>query len=521
MVLFVAMAEAGLAVAEAPPVIQPVSWLLFGSRGCEDCEWLMRNFFPALRSDSPLPLPPVIKIDTDADGGYRELLGLEQRLGTTGDHLPALLAGLSLYHGKAAIVEARDELLDAAVNQFPLPLEEVTRQRLAAFIVPAADQVAALSHPTPATASTGSILAAASSYASARLLFFETPGCRKCSRIERQLSYIQTQFSEATIARINVRENSGRQLQVAIARRLGIPPEHRLNVPMVASGTKVLAEAELTDAALAHLVGTAPAVPFWMHWDEEDEMRVASAELRSLGRSFSVIGILLAGLIDGINPCAFAVIVFLVSYLTLNRARPRWESLWCGTMFCLGVFVCYLLIGLGFTQAVDFLGQWQGLSRAVLLATGVICLFFAVGATVDAVRAYRYGPQAMRFGIPKRVSALIHRLIREHNRPHLMALGTLVLGFAVSSLELVCTGQIYLPVIMYIGSDGREAGALFLLLVYNLAFILPLMVVLLLGVYGIGSQRLAAWGHKHAAATRALTAAAILALAVALFVIAF
>ena len=56
-----------------------------------------------------------------------------------------------------------------------------------------------------------------------------------------------------------------------------------------------------------------------------------------------------AGLVDGINPCAFAVIVFFISFLTVYKYTRR-EILVVGSAYCFAVFVAYVLIGLGLFQ---------------------------------------------------------------------------------------------------------------------------------------------------------------------------
>ena len=123
----------------------------------------------------------------------------------------------------------------------------------------------------------------------------------------------------------------------------------------------------------------------------------------------------------------------------------------------------------------------------------------------------------MKFGMPKSLHKIVHRLIREDVSKHALGVGAFVVGVAVSSVELVCTGQIYLPIIIFINSTARGLKSVLLLTVYNTAFILPLIVVVILGAAGLGSERLAKWGRKNAVASRALTLALVLGLAGVMF----
>jgi cytochrome c biogenesis protein CcdA len=127
----------------------------------------------------------------------------------------------------------------------------------------------------------------------------------------------------------------------------------------------------------------------------------------------------------------------------------------------------------------------------------------------------------MRFGMPKAVHKAAHSLIRRQVGRGVLGLGTVLLGMMVSALELVCTGQIYLPSLILMNQSGRNLRSLLLLIAYNVAFIVPLVLVVVLGVYGVGSKQLAAWGKRHAALTRALMALLFVGLAALLFVLAW
>jgi thiol-disulfide isomerase/thioredoxin len=61
---------------------------------------------------------------------------------------------------------------------------------------------------------------------------------------------------------------------------------------------------------------------------------------------FTPLGVFAAGLIDGINPCAFTVIILFISFLTLQGYNKR-QILAIGWSFILAVFITYVLIGLG------------------------------------------------------------------------------------------------------------------------------------------------------------------------------
>jgi len=69
----------------------------------------------------------------------------------------------------------------------------------------------------------------------------------------------------------------------------------------------------------------------------------------------------------------------------------------------------------------------------------------------------------------------------------------------VSILELACTGQLYLPTIAYLVQTGSTRPAEVAALgAYNLAFIIPLVIVVLAVYYGVSSRRIGTWFSRRA-----------------------
>ena len=72
-----------------------------------------------------------------------------------------------------------------------------------------------------------------------------------------------------------------------------------------------------------------------------------------------------------------------------------------------------------------------------------------------------------------------------------LVIGSLSVGFLVSILESLCTGQVYLPTIVFMTrAPGMQAAAVGYLLLYNVMFILPLVAVLAMAGFGVRSDTL-------------------------------
>ncbi len=84
-----------------------------------------------------------------------------------------------------------------------------------------------------------------------------------------------------------------------------------------------------------------------------------------------------------------------------------------------------------------------------------------------------------------------------------LVLSALVTGFLVSILEAVCTGQLYLPTIAFVlKSTPLKLQALLYLVIYNLMFILPLLIIFLLALFGVTSGQFANFLKKNLAGVK-------------------
>jgi cytochrome c biogenesis protein CcdA len=177
-----------------------------------------------------------------------------------------------------------------------------------------------------------------------------------------------------------------------------------------------------------------------------------------------------AGLLDGINPCAFSVLLFFVAFLfTLQRGRA--DLLTFGLVYIGAIYLTYLGIGLGLLKVFQ-LGAphlFARLGAGLMIVLGLVNLkdyfWFGVGPTLS---------------IPKIGAAARDRWMRQATLP-----ATAVVGFLVGICEFPCTGGIYVGILGLLAAETTFATGLGYLLAYNLMFVLPLVALLLL----IGNRR--------------------------------
>ena len=321
--------------------------------------------------------------------------------------------------------------------------------------------------------------------------YFYQTGCKVCSRVEADLNYMKTRYPQIIVDEFNIYENIdlGQWLMKQAGRKDDVATP-----ALFINDTMLIGEEEITPAAIEELLieNENGAEGIWHNFDGDEEAATG------LFDNLSWLTIAFAGLIDGLNPCAFATLIFFVSYLSLSQRQGR-EILFCGASFTGGVFLAYLVVGLGFYQVLDLLGGvLQFLSNIVYGLTAIFCLVLAVLSIRDAVRVGKGGTADMGLHLPDKLRKRINSRIRAGRKASAYIWFAFVTGLIISMLELACTGQIYLPTIIFMTSqDSMQMQAIFYLLLYNFMFIIPLIVVFILAFYGTNSKDLTKFLEKH------------------------
>ena len=478
------------------------SWiLLFGSKDCSDCE-AVKAAWPEDFAAGHKPSLVFLEIENSANyqllGKIEQLLQIEEPASS----FPLFLLGRRLISDIDEFYELEDEYLSLAAQQLDLPelqaLSDYVQSNPAALLtwnVPVALNTKQPPSSVPA------------SPASSQLLYFLQKGCQNCSRQLRELQQLAKVLPGLQVDCYDIGTEEG-QLMLQRARQVLHLPDGDENItPMLAWENGYIAHRLARAEELLEIMQNRQddaEPPFWKTEFSADERRSLQAGQGQLLRRATVGVIAAAGLIDGINPCAFATSIFLIGYLLYLKRRAR-EIILIGFCFCLGVFVSYLLFGLGFSFLIDFLQQLYWLKTALYLIFALLAGVFAFMHLRDALRYRRSGKSSdMEMGLSLDTHRKIHKHIKHFTRFNSWMLipAALVLGAIVSSLELACTGQIYLPTLAAINSAGMQWRAFNLLLLYNFFFIVPLLIVTGLAAYGVGAQSIAKWARNNVFGTK-------------------
>ncbi|MBI5076821.1 GAP family protein [Candidatus Falkowbacteria bacterium] len=182
--------------------------------------------------------------------------------------------------------------------------------------------------------------------------------------------------------------------------------------------------------------------------------------------------------IDSINPCAFAVLIFLILYLM--NVKNRMFMLKIGLVYISIIFIVYFLSGLGLLSFI----QSIHLTRFFYYFTAALAIVFGLLNLKDV---FWYG-KGISLAIPESKKAIIQKYIRRATLP-----AAIVLGILVALFELPCTGAIYLAILSLLAEKNTWFQAIAYLLIYNVVFVLPLLFILLAVYFGLAPEKVENW----------------------------
>ena len=196
------------------------------------------------------------------------------------------------------------------------------------------------------------------------MLFFYKPGCRDCERVRDQLNRPAAAFPQMTLEERNIESPSEALLNESLATRFRIRDTLHQVAPAVFTQTGALVRDGIDFPALGTLLRDAAAIPPDAAWADAAPPALDAAETRIVHRYAALDRGVLAttGLLDGINPCAFATIIFLLSYLQIARRTLRG-----GQRDALGLRPLYKAAFIA-PLIVIFLLAWAGMRSDALIA---------------------------------------------------------------------------------------------------------------------------------------------------------
>ncbi|HCA67584.1 MAG: hypothetical protein A2249_02155 [Candidatus Jacksonbacteria bacterium RIFOXYA2_FULL_44_7] len=213
--------------------------------------------------------------------------------------------------------------------------------------------------------------------------------------------------------------------------------------------------------------------------------------------------VLVSALIDSINPCAFSILLITIAFLlSIKSARSRILSI--GGAYIFGIFLVYILIGLGIFQTLHLFNTPHFMAK---VGAVVLILF----GTINLINEF-FPSFPIKLRIPVKTHQAIGSLMEKGSLP-----AALFLGLLVGLCEFPCTGGPYLMVLGLLHDSATYLRGFLYLLLYNFVFVLPLVIILLMACDSGVLSKVEDWRSEKLKEMRLITGIIMTALGILIF----
>jgi len=195
----------------------------------------------------------------------------------------------------------------------------------------------------------------------------------------------------------------------------------------------------------------------------------------------TLITVLTTAAIDSINPCAIGVLILMIS-VVLTGGRSLKRMLVLGMFYIGAVALTYLIAGLGLIYFLTTIPL--AITEYISIGVGSLVIF----AGLLEIKDYFWYGRGLSLTIPPYFAKRLHNMAAGNTT----IVGVTLLGVFVAGVELPCTGAPYLAILTILSQNFNFAAFLMLVL-YNIVFVLPLIVILLLVASGKKLQEVKQW----------------------------
>ena len=211
-----------------------------------------------------------------------------------------------------------------------------------------------------------------------------------------------------------------------------------------------------------------------------------------------------AGFLDGIHPCAIAILILFVAFL-LTLQRTFKNIFFYGLVFILMIFLVYLAVGVGLFSGIRFFGRhhfFAELGSWLLIFLGAVHL-----------KEYFFPKLPFHFQLPKFSRQRIESLLKKATLP-----AVTVAGILVGLCAIPCSGGVYVAITSLLASKTTYFTGLSYLLLYNFMYILPLLILLGLATNPLTLAKLAEFRQKHEKTEKLVMGLLLIALGVVILI---
>jgi cytochrome c biogenesis protein CcdA/glutaredoxin len=297
------------------------------------------------------------------------------------------------------------------------------------------------------------------------LHMFYSTGCPYCAKMHEFLEGLQERHPKLSVHEHNVRDETG--LFFELADKYGLEVGRSIRVPVVFVHEKVIHGynediAKMLESYVSECIGDLCEVPDGGDVTQtigQTDIYDPAEQIQKL----TIPAVIAAAAVDAINPCAFAVLIILLTTILATKKRKR--ALMSGLAFSLSIYIAYFLMGLGLFSAI----QAAGVTRTFYSVVAVLAILVGLFNLKD----YMWYGKWFVMEVPPSWRPKMKMLLKSVTSVP----GAFLVGFVVSLFLLPCTSGPYIVILGLLAHATTRAYAISLLLLYNFIFIIPMLVI--------------------------------------------
>ena len=189
------------------------------------------------------------------------------------------------------------------------------------------------------------------------------------------------------------------------------------------------------------------------------------------------------GFLDGIHPCAIAILIFFIAFL-LTLRRTFKSIFFLGAVYIFVIFLTYLGVGVGLFSGIVFFGQphfFAKLGSWLLIILGLI-----------NIKDYFFPQLPIHLRMPKSSNEKAKILLEKATLP-----AVIIAAFLVGLCSIPCVGGIYIAITSLLASQTTYFIGFLYLLLYNAMFVMPLIILLFLAANPLTLAKLAEFRRRN------------------------
>ncbi len=319
--------------------------------------------------------------------------------------------------------------------------------------------------------------------------YFYDPACQKCAKAAPVVDSVISSYGDrVSFSKYNILTDEG----LSLARKYQLPgvPSVVINEQKLISysdyeGNTTLLEEILTDSI--EKVSVSPAI--------------APVQQKII---LSVPSVFVVGFLAGFNPCLLAILAFIASVTLATTGRTR-NVLLIVLMFSLGIFMTYLIVGIGLLNIIEQMPSLQAsIKNFLVLLIAVLGLWHIY----DAWHLRKNTESS--FYTPKSFIRLTESVTKNVSLPTAFFIGALF-----SLIKAPCVGAVYFVILDMVRSGSGE-GYLYLA-AYNFGVVLPVLVLGFAITFGLNPEKVEKFRKEKRSVMRLITGMTLLAIAVLMY----